>query len=71
MLTICVMTRGAKNCWLAMAAVGLRNWGWTLRAAVARAHAYVQAAIAAAPGIGRGHGPLGHAVTVERRWLDG
>lgn len=27
------------------------------------AHAYVQAAIAAAPGLGTGHGPLGHAIT--------
>ena len=28
--------------------------------AVARAHAYVQGAIARAPGFGQGHGPLGH-----------
>ena len=34
-----------------------------LRDAVHRAHAFVQAAIAAAPGIGAGHGPLGHGVT--------
>ena len=32
----------------------------TLAAAVARAHEYVQAAIARAPGLGQGHGPLGH-----------
>jgi hydroxymethylpyrimidine/phosphomethylpyrimidine kinase len=31
-----------------------------LRAATARAHAYVQAAIRAAPGFGKGHGPLDH-----------
>lgn len=31
-----------------------------LAAAVTRAHAYVQAAIARAPGFGHGHGPLGH-----------
>jgi hydroxymethylpyrimidine/phosphomethylpyrimidine kinase len=36
-----------------------------LHASVARAHAYVQAAIAAAPGFGHGHGPLNHAVTVD------
>ncbi len=33
-----------------------------LRDAVQRARAYVQAAIAAAPGLGHGHGPLNHAV---------
>ena len=33
--------------------------------AVARARAYVMAAIAAAPGYGGGHGPLDHAVTVD------
>lgn len=32
---------------------------------VTRAHAYVRAAIEAAPGLGRGHGPLWHAVTVQ------
>ena len=35
-----------------------------LRAAVARAHAYVQAAIASAPGYGTGQGPLDHATWV-------
>jgi hydroxymethylpyrimidine/phosphomethylpyrimidine kinase len=34
--------------------------GMALRGAVLRARAYVRAAIAAAPGIGKGHGPLGH-----------
>lgn len=33
--------------------------------AVARARAYVRAAIATAPGYGQGHGPLNHAVTVR------
>lgn len=33
--------------------------------AVARARAYVQAAIRHAPGYGKGHGPLDHAVTVD------
>jgi len=31
-----------------------------LKDAVARAHAYVQEAIRTAPGLGQGHGPLGH-----------
>lgn len=48
------------GCTLASAlAVGLAQ-GMELRAAVRRARAYVQAAIAAAPGLGAGHGPLGH-----------
>ncbi|WP_158745862.1 bifunctional hydroxymethylpyrimidine kinase/phosphomethylpyrimidine kinase [Acidisphaera sp. L21] len=51
------------GCTLATAvATGLAA-GMTLPAAVARARDYVQAAIAAAPGIGAGHGPLGHLVT--------
>jgi hydroxymethylpyrimidine/phosphomethylpyrimidine kinase len=33
---------------------------------VVRARAYVRAAIAAAPGFGGGHGPLNHAVGIER-----
>ncbi len=56
------------GCTLASAVAAGLAAGWTLRAAVSRAHAYVQAAIAAAPGIGRGHGPLGHTVTVAQRW---
>ncbi len=48
------------GCTLASAvAVGLAQ-GMALRDAVLRARAYVRAAIAAAPGLGRGHGPLGH-----------
>lgn len=50
------------GCTLASAvAVGLAA-GMALGDAVARARDYVQAAIAAAPGIGAGHGPLGHLV---------
>ena len=53
------------GCTLASAiAAGLAQ-GMTLHAAVARARAYVLAAIAAAPGFGAGHGPLNHAVTVD------
>jgi hydroxymethylpyrimidine/phosphomethylpyrimidine kinase len=53
------------GCTLASAiAAGLAQ-GMGLRAAVLRARAYVRAAIAAAPGIGHGHGPLDHAVTLD------
>ena len=49
------------GCTLATAiAAGLAQ-GMGLTDAVLRARAYVQAAIAAAPGLGAGHGPLGHA----------
>jgi hydroxymethylpyrimidine/phosphomethylpyrimidine kinase len=52
------------GCTLATAiACGLAA-GLTLAEAVGRARDYVQAAIAAAPGIGAGHGPLGHWVRV-------
>ena len=53
------------GCTLASAvAVGLSQ-GMALEAAVARARAYVRAAIAAAPGLGAGHGPLGHMVGID------
>ena len=45
-------------------AAGLAQ-GMTLRDAVVRARSYVRAAIASAPGLGGGHGPLDHAVTVD------
>ncbi len=49
------------GCTLASAiAAGLAQ-GQGIAAAVERARAYVQAAIASAPGFGRGHGPLDHA----------
>jgi hydroxymethylpyrimidine/phosphomethylpyrimidine kinase len=49
------------GCTLASAiACGLAQ-GLATAAAVERARAYVRAAIATAPGIGRGHGPLDHA----------
>jgi hydroxymethylpyrimidine/phosphomethylpyrimidine kinase len=52
------------GCTLATAiACGLAA-GMPLPGAVERARNYVQAAIAAAPGIGAGHGPLGHLVSV-------
>ncbi len=50
------------GCTLASAiATGLAQ-GMGLEDAVRRAHGYVQKAIAAAPGLGKGHGPLGHLV---------
>jgi len=53
------------GCTLASAiAAGLAQ-GLPLVDAVARARAYVQAAIRNAPGYGKGHGPLDHAVTVD------
>jgi hydroxymethylpyrimidine/phosphomethylpyrimidine kinase len=53
------------GCTLASAiAAGLAQ-GMALEAAVRRARAYVAAAIRAAPGLGGGHGPLGHGVTVD------
>jgi hydroxymethylpyrimidine/phosphomethylpyrimidine kinase len=53
------------GCTLASAiAAGLAQ-ALPLEAAVIRARAYVRAAILAAPGLGHGHGPLNHAVTVD------
>jgi hydroxymethylpyrimidine/phosphomethylpyrimidine kinase len=53
------------GCTLASAVAAGLAQGLSLHAAVARARAYVQAAIAGAPGFGGGHGPLNHAVTVD------
>jgi hydroxymethylpyrimidine/phosphomethylpyrimidine kinase len=53
------------GCTLASAiAAGLAQ-KMSLRDAVARARAYVRRAIETAPGYGRGHGPLNHAVTIK------
>jgi hydroxymethylpyrimidine/phosphomethylpyrimidine kinase len=53
------------GCTLASAiAAGLAQ-KMTLRDAVTRARGYVRRAIETAPGFGRGHGPLNHAVTVR------
>ena len=53
------------GCTLASAiAAGLAQ-GMPLADAVRRARAYVASAIRAAPGLGGGHGPLGHGVTVD------
>ncbi len=58
------------GCTLASAiAAGLAQ-GMVLGDAVGRARRYVRRAIASAPGLGAGHGPLNHAVTVDPTLLD-
>ena len=52
-------THGTGCTFASAIATGLAQ-GLGLVDAVRRAHGYVQAAIAAAPGLGQGHGPLGH-----------
>jgi len=53
------------GCTLASAiAAGLAQ-GLALRPAIERAHAFVQAAIRTAPGLGGGHGPLNHAHSLK------
>ena len=59
------------GCTLASAIAAGIAQAMALPDAVARAHAYVRAAIAAAPGFGHGHGPLNHAVTVDPAALTG
>jgi len=59
-----VHTHGT-GCTLASAvATGLAQ-GLALRAAVARARAYLMQALRSAPGLGRGHGPVNHGHTVR------
>jgi hydroxymethylpyrimidine/phosphomethylpyrimidine kinase len=59
------------GCTLASAiACGIAQ-GMTLRDAVIRARAYVRAAMLAAPGLGGGHGPLGHGVTIDPARVEG
>jgi len=53
------------GCTLASAAAAGLAQGMALPDAVRRAAAYVHAAILAAPGLGAGHGPLGHGVTID------
>ncbi|MCG2842768.1 bifunctional hydroxymethylpyrimidine kinase/phosphomethylpyrimidine kinase [Sandaracinobacter sp. RS1-74] len=48
------------GCTLASAIATGLGAGLPLAVAVERGRAYLQAALAAAPGLGRGHGPLGH-----------
>lgn len=59
------------GCTLASAvATGLAQ-GMALADAVARARGFVLAAIAKAPGYGRGHGPLNHSVMFDPAWEAG
>ena len=51
------------GCTLASAIATHLGQGRTLAEAIARARAYLVEAIRAAPGLGRGHGPLGHGLT--------
>lgn len=53
------------GCTLASAIACELARGKQLTAAVSNAHAYVQAAIESAPGLGGGHGPLNHFVSPE------
>jgi hydroxymethylpyrimidine/phosphomethylpyrimidine kinase len=53
------------GCTFASAVAASLAQGLALRPAVERAHAFVRRAIAAAPGLGRGTGPLGHAAARE------
>ena len=55
------------GCTLASACAAGLAQGLSLEAAVARAWAYVQEAIARAPGLGGGHGPLDHAWPLRGR----
>src|SRR3546814_2160337 len=52
------------GCTLASAIAAGLGQGMALPDAVARARAYVRAAMLAAPGLGQAHGPLGHALGV-------
>lgn len=53
------------GCTTASAVAAGMAQGLDLRAAVLRARAFVRAALAGAPGLGHGHGPLDHSVTVD------
>jgi hydroxymethylpyrimidine/phosphomethylpyrimidine kinase len=48
------------GCTLSSAIACLLGSGVPLRDAIARARDYVRATLEAAPGLGRGHGPMGH-----------
>lgn len=53
------------GCTLASAIACGLGAGATLEASIGEARAYVRAALAAAPGFGRGHGPIGHTLGLE------
>ncbi len=56
------------GCTFASAIATLMAQGMSPAEAVPRAREYVMRAIAAAPGFGKGHQPLGHGWTVRRDW---
>ena len=58
------------GCTLASAIAAGIAQGMSLREAVGRAQAYVHEAIRQAPGLGAGHGPIGHAHTVGKFGVD-
>ena len=58
------------GCTLSAAITANLALGHALPAAVARAHAYLQRALHAAPGLGAGHGPLGHRVACDSAACD-
>jgi hydroxymethylpyrimidine/phosphomethylpyrimidine kinase len=58
-------THGTGCTFASAIAVGLAQ-GMTRRAAIERAHDYVQRAIAGAPGYGKGNGPLDHTHGIRR-----
>ncbi|MGA2088311.1 MAG: bifunctional hydroxymethylpyrimidine kinase/phosphomethylpyrimidine kinase, partial [Stellaceae bacterium] len=57
-------THGTGCAYASAIACGLAQ-GMKLKAAVTRAHAYVQAAIRNAPGLGKGNGPIGICVKLR------
>ncbi|MEH3106129.1 MAG: bifunctional hydroxymethylpyrimidine kinase/phosphomethylpyrimidine kinase [Sphingomonas fennica] len=63
-----IVTRHSHGtgCTLASAVATGLGGGLTAAAAVARARRYVRATLTAAPGLGRGHGPMGHGL--GRAW---
>ncbi len=59
-------THGTGCAYASAVACGLAQ-GMKLKAAVTRAHAYVQRAIRAAPGLGKGNGPIGQPIPPAAR----
>jgi hydroxymethylpyrimidine/phosphomethylpyrimidine kinase len=57
-------THGTGCTFASAIAAGIAQ-GMGIRAAIERAHLYVRAAIAAAPGLGQGRGPLNHAYMIR------
>ena len=68
-----ILTRHTHGtgCTLASACASGLAQGWPLSVAVARARTYVLGAILAAPGLGAGHGPLGHGWPAKDWWEKG